>query len=141
MGTTSTNDQGTTTSRCGRRRRGSVLVEHALAFPVLLLLFFGLWEFARAEMIRQTISTAAFEAARQGIIPGSTVRQVRATARSALAAARIRATINITPITPNAQTITVTINAKMNDNSWVVPFFYRGRSIQSAFTLRREGIQ
>lgn len=121
------------------RRRGNVVVEHALALPILFLLFFGLWEFARAEMIRQSMATAAFEGARQGVIPGATTQKVRTTARAILNAARIQASIDVTSISQTTPTVTVTIRANMNRNSWVAPFFYRNRQIVSRFTLQREG--
>ena len=63
-------------SRCaGNRRvsdalrRGAVAVEFAITVPFLFLILFGSIEFSRANMLRQTVSQAAYEAARRGDIP------------------------------------------------------------------------
>lgn len=48
----------------GRNRPGQGLVEFALIAPMLLLLFFGLIEFARAWNIRHVLTDAAREGAR-----------------------------------------------------------------------------
>jgi hypothetical protein len=132
-------DRNNRRSRRRRERRGSALVEHAFALPILFGLFLGMWEFARAEMIRQAMTTAAYEAARQGIPPGSTAQEVRRTATSILQAARIQGTVDVNSLTPTTQEVQVTIRAKMNDNSWVAPVFYRNRQIVATFNLRREG--
>jgi len=62
--------------RAARARRrfgrddGQALVEMALALPILLLLLVGIFEFARAYSIKQTIVNAAREGARQGVLQG-----------------------------------------------------------------------
>ena len=50
------------------RRRGQTLVEAALVLPILLLFFFGIFEFGRILMVKQVISNAAREAARAAAI-------------------------------------------------------------------------
>jgi hypothetical protein len=55
------------------RSRGQDLVEYALILPVLLLLLLGIMEFGYAVMSYDSISNAAREGARYGIIrPGDT---------------------------------------------------------------------
>ena len=51
--------------------RGQALVEAALTFPVLFLLFFGIIEFSLVILSYNTISNAAREGARCGIIDPS----------------------------------------------------------------------
>ena len=46
------------------RNRGSVLVEASLMMPLILILFFGIFEFGRILMVKQMITNAAREAAR-----------------------------------------------------------------------------
>jgi len=52
------------TMRARRGRRGTSLVETAIALNVLLLLIFGIYEFSRLLMVRQLLDNAARGAAR-----------------------------------------------------------------------------
>ena len=52
------------------RDEGQALVEMALALPILLLLLVGIFEFARAYSIKQTLVNAAREGARQAVLQG-----------------------------------------------------------------------
>jgi len=54
-----------------RDERGAALVELALAMPFLLLMLFGLMEFAVAFWVRHTVTHAAREGARFAIVRGS----------------------------------------------------------------------
>ena len=82
------------------RRRGSVLVEVAVTVPILFAVFGFIWEFSRAEMIRQTAATAAHEGARQGMITGGTSAMATSAAQDILDAVGIRnATIVLNPTT------------------------------------------
>ncbi len=48
-------------------RRGAHIVEMALVLPILIMVVFGIIEFARANQIRQAVKQAAYEGARVGI--------------------------------------------------------------------------
>jgi Flp pilus assembly protein TadG len=50
------------------RQRGQALVELALVLPILLILFVGIIEFARAWNLHQVITDAAREGARRAVI-------------------------------------------------------------------------
>jgi Flp pilus assembly protein TadG len=54
--------------RCMRNRPGQSLVEFVLIAPVLLLLIFGLVEFARGWNIRHVVTDAAREGARYMVV-------------------------------------------------------------------------
>jgi Flp pilus assembly protein TadG len=51
-----------------RDDRGAAAVEFALVMPILLLLLFGIIEFARAWNVRQTLTDAAREGARIAVV-------------------------------------------------------------------------
>ena len=55
-------------SRFRRQPRGQALVEFALAFPILILLLVGIFDFGRAVYAFNTVNNAAREAARLGIV-------------------------------------------------------------------------
>jgi Flp pilus assembly protein TadG len=54
--------------RHGDRRRGQALVEFALILPVFLLVLMGIFDLGRAVFYSSTLSNAAREAAREGIV-------------------------------------------------------------------------
>jgi Flp pilus assembly protein TadG len=77
-----------------RNRPGQSMVEFVLIAPMLLLLFFGLVEFARAWNIRHVITDAAREGARNMVVdnPVVTTDSVTHIIHSALAASGIDTT-------------------------------------------------
>jgi Flp pilus assembly protein TadG len=122
-------------------RRGAVTVEFAFCVPVLLLFFFGSIEFARVNMIRQTIENAVYEGCRRGVVPGATADDCRAAAQSVLnSVAAQGADITVSPavIDDDSHEVTVSVSVPINSNSWVAPFFFRDTSVSGAMTLRRE---
>jgi hypothetical protein len=50
------------------------------------------------------------------------------------------AEIDVTPavITDESENVTVAITVPINENSWVMPFFFDGKSVSGSMTLRRE---
>jgi Flp pilus assembly protein TadG len=56
-----------------RDERGAAAVEFALVLPVLLLILFGIIEFARAWNVRQTLTDAAREGARVAVVNNAMV--------------------------------------------------------------------
>ena len=61
----------------GRRRVGALAVEVAMCLPILLMVLFGCYEVARANMLVHATESAAYEGARVGIIPGCNSRKSR----------------------------------------------------------------
>ena len=119
--------------RFRNNRRGSVAVEVAVVAPFVFLLVFGLMEWARAEMVRQATSTAAFNAARMGTVPGTTEIEVEQKAEEFLNVYFINnATISAT-ITEDESTISLSV--PMADNSWFLKRFFGNVIIQRDFTL------
>ena len=56
-----------------KNRTGATAVEFAIVTPILFLFVLGLIEWGRFEMVRQVTSSAAFNAAREGTLLGSSV--------------------------------------------------------------------
>jgi hypothetical protein len=58
------------------RRRGSALAEFAVISPLLFSLLFGIVEYGYVYMVRQTMTNAARDACRLGVIKSSTEEMV-----------------------------------------------------------------
>lgn len=124
-----------------QNRTAAVVAEFAICAPILFLFFFASLEFSRVNMIRQSVENAVYEGARRGIVPGATAANCRDSAQVVLNSISAGgATITVTPsvISKDTPLVTVAVSVPVNSNSWVVPFFFEGRVIQSQMTLRRE---
>jgi Flp pilus assembly protein TadG len=118
-----------------------VTVEFALVAPLLFLVVCGAVEFARLNMLVNSMENAAYEGARQGIVPGATADGVRAEAQLVLDAVGARnADVSVSPtvITSSTSEVTVTIRLPLNDNAWVSPVFTADADLERSCTLRRE---
>jgi Flp pilus assembly protein TadG len=71
------------------RRRGQALVEFVLVIPILLLLVFGLMDFARAWSAHHSIADAAREGARLLVVRDADYAGADAAIRQTLASARL----------------------------------------------------
>jgi Flp pilus assembly protein TadG len=124
-----------------RRRKGAVVVEFAVVAPLLFLLFFAAFEFARMSTVQDGLDLAAYEGARRGIVPGATSQNASDQAKTVLNSLCIRnATVTVTPatITPSTASVTVEIHVSLDSNAWVTPFFFKGLVFDRSFTLNRE---
>jgi Flp pilus assembly protein TadG len=121
--------------------RGAVAVEFALTAPILFLFLFTSLEFSRYIMIQQTANNAAYEAARQCILPGFSVTDGQNAGKSILSQAGLRyntdavviynATITDPPSSPTAitdttspipntiQKVKATVRVPVANNLWV----------------------
>lgn len=120
------------------QRRGVTVVEMATVLPVIMVVFWGFWEWSRVEMIRQAAATAAYEAARLGVIPGTTTAEVEAKAHAKLAPYSVNdAVVTPTLDTPNNR-CRVDISIPLANNLWGAGKIFPGKSINSKFDLRLE---
>ncbi len=127
--------------RFARARRGTTTVEFSVCLPLVLLLFFGAFEFSRVNMLRHTLSEAAYEGARRGIVPGATADDVRTVTTNVLSSAFASSyTISVAPetISSDAPDVTVSIALPVAANSWVSSFFFADSTLTRSCTLRRE---
>ena len=111
-----------------QRRRAAATVEFALVAPLLFLTFFAAVEFSRANMVRHTVDIAAYEGARQGIIPGATADDVRNRVNQIMAQLAIRnTTVTVTPANidrntdRNTDRVTVNVVTPMQGNGFICP--------------------
>lgn len=122
-------------------RRGAATVEAALALPILFLLVFGGWEFSRINVIRNTMSNACYEAAREATLPGATETKVKDAGQTVLNAVGIsNSTIEMTPsiLTPSTKSVTVDVNVPVQGNGFGLSKFFLDGDIKSSCTLSRE---
>lgn len=116
------------------------MVEVAMMFPIVLTFFMASIEFGRLNMVRNSADNAAYEGARESMLPGATPGKIRQAARRILQAAGInQSNIQVTPtnITDETEQVTVTVKVKMKKNTWGFLNFTNGR-IERTCTLTRE---
>ena len=123
------------------RRRAALTVEFALTVPLLFLIFFGLLEFCRFNMVRHGVDSAVYEGARRGIVPGARASDITAATQRILDSVSVHgATIEVEPtvITSTTETVTVSISVPFSSNGWVVPKFLSSATLERSCTLSRE---
>jgi Flp pilus assembly protein TadG len=123
------------------KRKAAVTVELAIAAPILFLVVFGSIEFARANMIRNTMENAAYEGARRGVPPGATAANCEAAAQSMLdIIGVVNSTVTVTPgvIQPSTEEVTVTVSVPLATNSYILPRYVSATTLQASITLPRE---
>lgn len=128
-------------NRRPKQRRGVTTVEFALCAPILFLFTFASLEFSRVNSLRQSAENAVYEGCRRGIVPGATVDDVTASAQLVLNSVLTHnPTISVTPsvITADTSQVSVDISIPLDDNAWVIPTFFAGRTVNASLTLARE---
>ncbi|WP_010584155.1 TadE family protein [Schlesneria paludicola] len=123
------------------RRQGAATVEFAIVAPIVLAVFVGAIEFARANQIANAAAFSAYTGCRQGIIPGGSATAATSAAQTILDANFIgRSSITVTPstITDTTTTITVGVAVSMDSVGWITPMFTKSKTILRSCTLTRE---
>lgn len=124
-----------------RRRTGTTAIEMALIIPILFGLLFAAVDFARVQNVRNTAALAAYEGARQGILPGGKRSDVMRAVRRSLRAVGVEgAAITIQPNAINDDTprITVHIATPLDQNLWAYSTFFAGKTVTAECSLFRE---
>jgi len=103
-------------------RQGAALVELAVCLPVLMVLILGSIEATSAIFVRQALTTAAYEGAREASRISSTTASATARGQAVLNARNIRnSTIRFTPASienvSRGQQFTVEVAAPLSGNS------------------------
>lgn len=130
-----------------KNRRGAAAVEFAMVAPIFILLVFGMIEYGRMVMVQQILTNASREAARIGVLDGSTTAQVTTAATNYLTGASVSgATVAVTPSPPSSATygtpVTVTITVPFSSVSWLPsPMYLGGQTLKSVSIMRRESPQ
>ena len=138
---------------CRKKRRGAAVVEFAVVLPVFFLLVFGMIEFGRMVMVQQVLTNASREAARIGVLDGTTSEEVKTSVVNYLTSASIPFdpatpgnSVTVTPSPPSSagfgEPVTVTITLPFSQVSWLPSPMYLGATTLSATTvMRRESVQ
>jgi len=127
--------------RTAKKRLGAATVEVAFTLPILLLIIFAGWEVCRINAIQNTLENAAYEAARESMLPGANLARVQARADSVLDSLAINnSTVTMDPatITQLTDDVTITITAPVADNSLGVMMFFTSGNLSTSMTLSRE---
>jgi len=80
-------------------RKGAAVVEMAVVTPLLLTLLFGLIEFGWVFMVKETLTNAAREACRVGVLQGSTTDDIFTRFEEAAAPTGVTITADMLTIT------------------------------------------
>lgn len=116
-------------------RQGAAVVEFAIVAPLLILLILGMIEFGRMIMVKQAITNATREGAREACLDGATKEKVQETVKKYLDTCGISgASIEIKPDLGQVQfrePITVTVNIPFSKVSWL-PNLFAGKNLQLA---------
>ncbi len=127
-----------------RRTRGTATVEFAFVAPVLFLFVIATLELWRVNMIRFVAHQAAYQASREGMIPGVTASALQQTALDVMAAiGAIDTEVDVDPlvIEDDTEEVTVTVRVPMAANAFFIPQFYTNPYVSGASTLRRESTE
>ena len=120
-------------SRNKRNRRGATTVEFTLVLPMIFLFVLGLFEWGRFEMVRQVMSTATFNGARVGSLPGMTSTDVENRVNEILNVYRV--TGGTTTTTINAESSTVNLQVPVGPNSFLLKSLFGDMTLEREFTL------
>lgn len=117
------------------------MVEMALVAPVFMMICFAGLEFARICTIRNAANNAAYQAARQIIVPGATAQKAEDEAARLLNVLGVTVyTMNVTPTVIDASTerVTVSIDIPAKDNGWMSAMFVQNLTLKAGSTLFTE---
>jgi Flp pilus assembly protein TadG len=130
--------------RCSRpKRQGVACVEAAFCLPVILLVVLGCVEVTNKIFLKQSLSTAAYEACRTAIQSSTTTEISRSAGDEILKARGVKsATITFNPAdvgnAPRGQIIRVTVNASGRANSILNNEFTVAGDVSSSVIMVKE---
>ncbi len=123
-------------------RRGAAVVEMAVVTPLLLMILFGIIEFGWMFMVQETLTNAVREAARTGILQGSTHADMQARFDAAVAPTGLAGTpLDITDATVDNPIVTVRVAVPYSQVSLAGNWLGLNidRTIGSSCSMRKEG--
>lgn len=140
--------QNTARRRVPRERRGAATVEFALVVPIFILLLFGMIEFGRMIMVQQVIVNASREGARQAVVEGATVEQVKDVVENYMSASHVPVDRDDIEVSSDPETaksgdpITIQIWVPYENVSWLPGAVFLGeKQLSASSVMRKEGIQ
>lgn len=129
--------------RSRSKRQGVACVEAAFCLPVILLVVLGCVEVTNKIFLKQSLSTAAYEACRTAIQSSTTTEISRSAGDEILKARGVKsATITFNPAdvgnAPRGQIIRVTVNASGRANSILNNEFTVAGDVSSSVVMVKE---
>jgi Flp pilus assembly protein TadG len=123
-------------------RSGLAVVELAICLPLMVMLTFGAIEAANAIYLKQTLVTAAYEAARTATALGATQKDGEDRYSEVVNAVGMKGSaITFTPQiksdTPSGTAIKVTVTAPADSNSFSIRRFMKGTTLRATVTMPR----
>lgn len=130
-------------------RRGVAAVEFALLAPVLGVMIIGMFELARAFMVKEMLTNAATIACRTASLPGKSNTDATTEITTTMADNSITgytSTIQVNGVTANASTasrydkISVKVSVPVSNVFWISTFFLTSSMIESeTVSMMRQG--
>lgn len=132
-----------TTIKKSHNRRGTAAVEFAIILPVLLIIQLGTIEICTMIFLKQSLTIAAFEAARVSVVPTTTSANVVDAATKVLKIKKVKDfNVTITPANFSAAAygtfIRVDVTAPCKSNSPISPFYFKSQSLTASVELMKE---
>jgi len=129
-----------TVRRFGCKRRGATIVETAVVAPMVLAATFGAMLVGYAFMTRQTVTLAAREAARAGVVPGATEADVRERVDAVMHGVGLSGYTSVIDMgTDENPDVSVTVTVPFDQASVTAGFFHGTLDIASTAVMRKEG--
>lgn len=131
--------------RDGRRRRGVATVEVAVCLPVLLTFTLATIDLCSLLFLKESVTIAAYEGARQGVGRGRTNAHAIARVQEFLDERGIVYDGNVVTIgspgfddAGTLENVTVTVTVPASGNLIAPAGFYGGLSVSASVTMRKE---
>lgn len=126
-----------------RGRKAAALIEFAVCLPVFLMITMGTTEACRMMYLRQSIKIVAFECARLGVVPGSTLEDLQDQCDVFLLGRKLndyqmRSSSDDLASLVYGDTLTVTIDINADSNSLMGSWFYSGTTFTESVTVMVE---
>jgi len=122
-------------------RNGLLTVEVALCLPLIFLTLFGGYELARTSMVLHATQSAAYEGAREGIVPGATPEKIEGAVGFVLRTMGVRTfevETNPPVIARDTEQIEVIVRVPLTENFSLPRLFVNDPTFVGTCTLSRE---
>ena len=132
---------GPSRSIAHQNRKGATIVEFAMVAPIFFLLVFAGLEFAVLGTIRSTAQNAAYEGARNLVIPGAVAQtgiDEATRIMSIVGVDTLTVTVNPTVIDDNTKQVTVNVSVPYASNAIFTPFFTGSVTVNTSVTMATE---
>lgn len=120
--------------RSAQDRSGATLVEFAVVFPVVLIFFFGAIELSWLNMVRNTVSNAAYEGARRGALPHAESDDAREVVMGILTPLKMGNSTEFNMV-KSGDAVSVTVAVPLNKNNIWLSTYTRNTVIRKTVTL------